>query len=74
MKNPTPDQLSVLRKRAAQIRSSLPNAKDPEAFSAAAQRILRRERAVGASLVLLHPGGRTESFCFGHARLSPRIP
>lgn len=74
MKNPTPDQLSVLRKRAAQIRSSLPNAKDPEAFSVAAQRILRRERAVGASLVLLHPGGRTESFCFGHARLSPRIP
>lgn len=83
MKNPSPDQLAALRARAQAIRQTLPpmtrgqdgllDAPSRAAFAAAAQRILRRERAVGASLVLLHPGGQSEAFCFGHARLSPKI-
>ncbi len=84
MKNPSPAQLASLRARAGELRLSLPpmprredgllDAQGRAAFSAAAAKILRRERAVGASLVLLHPGGMTETFCFGHARLSPKIP
>ena len=84
MKNPTPSQLAGLRARAADIRRALPpmtrgqdgllSPQSAEAFHACAQRILARERAVGASLVLLHPGGQTQAFHFGLARRSPRVP
>lgn len=84
MKNPTSSQLALLRARAAQIEGSLPpitrnqngllDASSSEAFSREARRILRRERAVGASVILLFPDGQTQSFHFGHARLSPNIP
>ena len=84
MKNPTPDQLRQLAARAAKTAALLPpmtrgqdGRLDPpsrEAFAAAAKRILQRERAVGAALVLLHGGGQAESFHFGHARLSPKVP
>ena len=84
MKNPSSAQLSALRARAERIQSSLPpfargddGLLSPQSCAAlhdAAQRILRRERAVGATLVLLHPNGQTQSFCFGHARLAPKIP
>ena len=84
MKNPSPAQLAALRARAEHIRRSLPpltrgddgllTKQSSGALRDAAQRILRRERAVGASLVLLHPGRQTQTFCFGHARLSPKVP
>ena len=44
------------------------------ALSEQAQRILRRYRAVGASLVLCLPGGQDEAFFFGRARLKPERP
>ncbi len=84
MKNADPAQIARLHRRAHRIARALPplsraadgrlDAVGRAAFSAAAQRILRRERAVGAALVLLFPGGQTDVFCFGHARLSPRVP
>lgn len=84
MKNPTTAQLLSLKERAAQIANALPpitrgadglpDARSSEALRAAAARILKTNRAVGASLVLLYPGGQTQTFCFGHARLSPRTP
>lgn len=74
MKNPTPQQLCVLRERAERIRRSLPDAKNAGAIHAAATRILKENRAVGASLVLLSPDGKSQTFCFGHARLHPNVP
>ncbi len=83
MKNADTAALSRLNARARQIAASLPpgaragavfTEKGSAAFYAAAQRILKRERAVGASLVLVDGGGQTQVFCFGHARLSPKIP
>ena len=44
------------------------------AVKRAAARILRRERAVGASLVLCHPSGAQDTLCFGLADLRTRRP
>jgi len=84
MKNPTPDELRVLRGRAQHIASQLPplslspqGGLSPEsrvAVSRCAQQILRKNRAVGSTLVLALPDGTSESFPFGYARLRPKMP
>ncbi|MBQ7051716.1 MAG: beta-lactamase family protein [Clostridia bacterium] len=84
MKNATPEELRALSKRASAIADRLPPLhtgsggtfapEDRGALSRCAESILRKNRAVGASLILLHPSGRAESLHFGHARLNPRIP
>ena len=84
MKNATPAELSVLRARADRIARLLPQLSPGEdgkldtqsrsAFAAQAQAILRRYRAVGASLILCLPGGQNEVFTFGRARLNPELP
>lgn len=84
MKNATPEELRALCRRASAAAQNLPplfigadGAFTPESravLSRIAEKILRTNRAVGASLILLHPGGRAESLHFGHARLKPRIP
>ena len=83
MKNVTPSQRAALKDRAARIARLLPplprepsGALTPasrEAFRQAAGRILRENRAVGAALVLVSGPGE-EIFCFGSARLRPRLP
>ena len=84
MKNPTAQELCALHARARMIARDLP----PLSLSAGgglseesracvfrhAQKILKRSRAVGASFVLIAPGGFTEVFCHGYARLKPGIP
>ena len=87
MKNPTNEQLAALSRRAKAASHALARAgqskqqsggglspEEREAFSSAAERVLRRNRAVGAAIVLCHPGGAEDAFFFGHARLRPRIP
>lgn len=83
MKNATPGELAALRKRAAAIARSLAplacgadgrlDAKSREIIAHQAQAILKRHRAVGASLVLCFPGGTDEILPFGSARLRPRM-
>ena len=82
MKNASCAQRLALKSRAAQISGRLPplsrrpdGALTPQsraAVEAAARRILRKNGAVGASLVLCPPDGGTEALCFGSARLHPR--
>ena len=84
MKNAAPEERAALRARAEEIAAALPPVKlgadsqldkaSHESIRTAAASILRRNRAVGAALVLALPGGAQETFCFGHARLKPRIP
>lgn len=83
MKNADAQALAQLKTRASKIARSLPSGarasalltpSGREAFAACARRILRRERAVGASIILLHGDGQVQTFCFGHARLSPKSP
>ena len=79
MKNATPEELRALSKRASAIADRLPplhtgsgSTFAPESravLSRIAEKILRTNRAVGASLILLHPGGQAEAMHFGHARL-----
>ncbi|MGN0775785.1 MAG: serine hydrolase domain-containing protein [Candidatus Ventricola sp.] len=84
MKNPTSDELSALRDRAQAIARDLPplarcpggalTGESRQIVQAKADAILRRNRAVGAALVLCAPGGADDVFCFGRARLKPGIP
>lgn len=84
MKNPTREECAALRRRAEAIASRLPPlSRGPDgrlapdgarAVRSAAAALLRQNRAVGASLVLCHPGGADDVFCFGHARLRPHTP
>ena len=84
MKNTSPTQLQALRARARAAAAQLPalrrgadgrlDAPSRDALGACVLRTLRRYRAVGASLVLVLPGGAEETLCFGHARLAPRTP
>lgn len=85
VKNPAPAELSALRARAARIAGRLPGpARGPDGrltpesraqVEAAMRRILRKNRAVGASLVLVPPAGAPEEvFTAGFARLHPRVP
>ena len=84
MKNPTSAELAALKERARRIAATLPplafeadgslSCESRSALESCAARILRRSRAVGASLVLRMPGGHSEALCFGYARLRPKIP
>ena len=84
MKNPTKEERLALRRRAQAIAQALPPLRrradgaltdeSREIVRAKADAILRRNRAVGAALVLCAPGGADDVFCFGHARLHPRVP
>ena len=84
MKNATPDERSALRDRAQTIARMLPpltfredgrlSGESRAAVDACARRILRRSRAVGASLVLAFANGADETLHAGYARLSPRMP
>lgn len=84
MKNPTHDERLALRLRAREIADALPPLRrredgaltdeGREIVRRQADAILRRNRAVGASLVLCDPGGADDVFCFGHARLRPGVP
>ena len=84
MKNATPAELAALRARADAISRALPplscgkdgklDAPSRNALSAQAQAILKRHRAVGASLILCLPGGQDEVLSFGRARLKPDMP
>lgn len=84
VKNPLPAELSALRARAAQIAGRLPGPargsdgrltpRSRTQVEAAMRRILRENRAVGASLVLVPPSGAAEEvFTAGFARLRPRV-
>ena len=83
MKNPSPAELQALRSRAQKIGASLPPLSfssgghlTPESRAAVlrcAQRIFTQNRTVGGALVLALPGGLSESFHFGYARLAPKM-
>lgn len=84
MKNPTAAELRALHDRARLIARELPplsrgeggrlSAESRDCISRRAQAILRRSRAVGASLVLCAPDSSSEVFCHGYARLKPQTP
>ena len=84
MKNPSPAELRALHDRAQQIKDRLPPLRrTPDghltqdscaAVACCAEQILRQNRAVGGALVLALPGGASEAFHYGYARLKPKIP
>lgn len=84
MKNASIAEREALSSRASRIARTLapmhlaPDGRlDSESrahLAAAAQRILRANRAVGAAYTLILPGGAQETLCFGRARLSPDKP
>lgn len=84
MKNPSKQELSALRARAARIGDALPplaltadgvlDTDSRAALSRCAGRIMKQNRAVGGTLVLALPNGKSESFHFGYARLHPKMP
>lgn len=84
MKNASIAELAALKSRAARIAGSLApmrlgpdgrlNDESRACLRGAAQRILRQNRAVGASYTLILPGGAQETLCFGRARLRPDTP
>ena len=84
MKNLTDAQHLRLKARAQRMADRLPALSfqqdgllAPEsrtAFARCAASVLKKNRAVGASLVLLAPSGKADVFPFGDARLSPRLP
>ena len=84
MKNASCDELRILRERARHITSDLPpldratdgslTAQSREIVQRRIESILRKNRAVGASIVFCPPHGKADIFHFGHARLKPRIP
>jgi len=84
MKNPSAQELAALRQRALRLSESLGplHTDDSGRFTPDSRQrlegriraILRRNRAVGASVVLCHPGGTVDTFHYGYARLKPKIP
>ena len=84
MKNATPAQLEALHRRARVIAGKMPavscsadgrlSEQSRRLIQAQAASILRKHRAVGASLILLPHGQPEETFHFGSARLHPRLP
>ena len=79
MKNPTAEELAVLRERAERTFSRfpvLPRREDgrmsPESrlrFELTLETILEKNRALGACVVLRRPSGAHETFCFGTAAM-----
>lgn len=84
MKNATPAQLKALHQRACAIAGRIPavscsadgrlSEQSRRLIQAQAASILRKHRAVGASLILLPRERPEETFHVGFARLHPRIP
>lgn len=84
MKNASDGELSALRARAKRIADTLPplirddsGRLTPQSRQIVQQRmasVLRRHRAVGASVILCPPDTPAEYFHFGHARLKPKTP
>ena len=84
MKNASPDELRSLRDRAQRIAASLPplehnpdgslTPQSREIMQSRIESILRRNRAVGASVVLCPPRGEADIFHDGYARLNPKMP
>lgn len=84
MKNPTPAQLEALHRRARAIAGKIPavscsadgrlSEQSRRLIQEQAASILRKHRAVGASLILLPHGQPEETFHFGYSRLHPGIP
>ena len=84
MKNPSQTELAMLSARAHALMRPLPplsrgdggalSPQSREQFATLARAILRRNRAIGASIVLVSPGGAQDVFCFGRARLNPDLP
>lgn len=84
MKNPSAQELAALRQRALWLSESLgplhtdgsgsftPDSR--QRLDDCMRAILKRNRAVGASIVLCHPGGAADIFHYGYARLAPKIP
>ena len=84
MKNPTAEELAVLRERAERTFSRFPvlprredgrmSPKSRLRFELTLETILEKNRALGACVVLRRPSGAHETFCFGTARLLGRVP
>ena len=84
MKNASPSELRALHARAQRIQRSLPplsrgadGALSPEGRKHLQTRInaiLRRGRAVGASVVICPPDAPADVFHYGYARLNPKMP
>ena len=84
MKNASCDELRSLHERALRIAESLaPLERAPDGsltphgrqvLQGRIEAVLRKHRAVGASVVLCPPGAKAEVFHTGFARLHPRIP
>jgi len=84
MKNASPDELRALRARAGHIARSLPPLERGADGSLTAESrrilehrigtVLRRHRAVGASVVICPPVGKADIFHHGYARLHPKTP
>ena len=83
MKNASCDELRSLRARAQRISQSLApleraqdgslTPRSRQIMQSRIESVLRRHRAVGASVVLCAPGAKAEVFHTGFARLHPRI-
>lgn len=84
MKNPSTAELQALHDRARHIAGVLPSLSRAQDGSLTqesravvancAHRILKANHAVGGALILAMPGGVSEAFHFGNARLRPRMP
>ena len=84
MKNASCDELIRLRARAQHIAAALPplernpdgslTPQSQEMLHSRMASILRKNRAVGASVILCPPQGKADIFHFGHARLHPNMP
>ena len=73
MKNASPSELCALHDRAQRIARSLEPA-GRQTLQAGIEGILRRNRAVGASVVICPPDAPARFYHYGHARLNPKTP
>jgi len=84
MKNPSPAELHALSIRAQKIGAMLPQLslssdgrltqESHDSVLRCAEQVFRQNRAVGGTLVLTLPGGASDAFHFGYARLRPKMP
>ena len=73
MKNASPSELRALHDRAQRIARSL-EPQSRQALQTGIEGILRRHRAVGASVVICPPNAPAQLYHYGHARLNPKTP